>query len=67
MVRIVVDHMQGIHVIVCTLVIQPIHHTHQGKDKKQLLELWHRFGTMAQVLSLMATHSNGRSQFKLLE
>jgi len=32
-----------------------------------VLALWHRFGTMTQVLSLMATHSDCRSQFRLLE
>jgi len=32
-----------------------------------MLALWHRFGAMTQVLSLMATHSDDRSQFRLLE
>ena len=32
-----------------------------------MLALWHRFGTMVQVLSLMETHSDGRSQFRLSE
>ena len=32
-----------------------------------MLALWHRSSTMAQVLSLMATHSKDRSQFRLSE
>lgn len=34
---------------------------------KVVLALWHIFGTMTQVLSLMATHSDDRSQFRLTE
>ena len=31
------------------------------------MALWHRFGAMAQVLSLMETHSGDRLQFRFLE
>ena len=32
-----------------------------------LLALWHKFGTMTQMLSLMETLTNDRSQFRLTE
>jgi len=32
-----------------------------------MLALWYRFGAMAQVLSLMATLSGDRSQFRFSE
>ena len=38
-----------------------------SKFKTLMLALWHRFGAIAQVLSLMATLSSDRSQFRLLE
>ena len=47
MVRSVFDHMQGTHAILRMHAIQPIQHTHQSKDKKQVqLEVNMYFGKL---------------------